>query len=89
MNNKIFEIDFYVEATDYCEPIHFQNENECPICKKKFAGTDQYHSVQDCIDDEEGIFCCSSCDSVFKIHSYDYCNEPQAIIECTQDNFNK
>ena len=63
-----------------CEVVHFHIE-KCPVCNKKHASTNQFHSVKDCIDSDEGIFTCTNCDSVFKILKYDIDNDPEAVIQ--------
>lgn len=63
-----------------CEVVHFHID-KCPVCLTTHASTDQYHSVIDCINDEDSIFICTHCDTSFKILKYDYCDEPQATIE--------
>lgn len=61
------DIKFYPElCCEYCgEVIH--NHFDCPICKKSYASTDQYGSIEE----SKTIFC-DECDSEFEIIDIDY-----------------
>ncbi len=81
-----FKVNFDQEIhCDYCqEVVHFHFYDECPVCHDKQAGTDQYHSVYECISNG-GVFSCGSCGTKFKILQYDECDEPEALIEVLVD----
>jgi hypothetical protein len=58
----IFKLEFYGEiCCDDCRDI-IHNHIDCPICKKKYAGTEQYHHAEA----EEDIIC-EECGSVFEL----------------------
>jgi hypothetical protein len=81
---KQFWVNFDEEIhCDECmEVSHFHFENHCPVCGKVHAGTDQYRSVADCIENG-GIFECIHCETRFKILQHEYAAETQedALIE--------
>lgn len=81
-----YQVNFDQEIhCDYCQEIsHFHFDDQCPVCHSPHAGTDQYCSVETCIEDDGGVFSCDSCGTKFKIISFDYCEEPEAIIEVVQ-----
>lgn len=77
-----FEVSFEEElCCDSCNQVIRFYLDQCPVCNKKFALTSEHWSVQECIKNDDGVFSCKNCNSVFKIIKYDYCNEPEATIE--------
>lgn len=76
-----FEVDFDQEVhCDECLEVEHFHIDECPICHVVNAGTDQYCSVHECLDNEDGIFKCEECSSQFQILVYDYCREPKEAV---------
>jgi hypothetical protein len=77
--------DFHEEA--HCEQcfdaVHFHFDEACPVCHAEHAGTDQYCSVRECIDDSKGVFECQECNTKFRILQYEYAadTEKDALIE--------
>ena len=58
----VFELEFYGETCcDDCNDI-IHNHIDCPVCEKKYAGTEQYSYVE---FNEEVV--CEECGSVFEL----------------------
>ncbi len=62
-----FEVDLIEEiCCEVCnEVVHF-HMSECPACHFKYAETDQYCSVNDCIQDNDGKLSCKECGAKFQ-----------------------
>jgi len=58
----VIELEVYGEiCCDVCDDI-IHNHIDCPVCEKKYAGTEQYHYVE---SDEDVV--CKECGSVFEL----------------------
>lgn len=80
-----FWVDFEQEVCcDMCqEVVHVHFDSCCPVCGTVRSGTNLYHSVSDCIKEDDGVFACGECNSSFKILNYEWASdEPaDALIE--------
>jgi len=56
MKENTYLVNFHEEicCEICCEVVHFHID-KCPVCNTNHAGTNQFCSVQECIDEEDGI----------------------------------